>query len=57
MFRSAMYQLKPVFVVSRKAPLQSVHYRVVASNLFAVVRGWWVVPHLLEEGSLCDEEW
>ena len=55
-FRSAMYHLKPVFVVSHKAPPQSVHYRVVASDLFGVVRGFWVVPHLLQEGGLCDEE-
>ena len=51
-----MYHLKPVFVVSRTAPPQSVHYRVAASDLFGVVRGWWVVPHLFEEGGLCDEE-
>ncbi len=56
-FRSAMYHLKPVFVVSRKAPKASVHYRVLASDLFGVVRGFWVVPHLLKEGGLCDEEW
>ena len=55
-FRSAMYHLKPVFVVSRKAPPQSVHYRVAESDLFGVVRGFWVVPHLLEEGGLCDDE-
>ena len=56
-FRSAMYHIKPVFVVSRKAPKESVHYRVAESDLFGVVRGFWVVPHLLQEGGLCDDEW
>ncbi len=55
-FRSCMYHLKPVFLVSRKAPKESVHYRVAESDLFATVRGFWVVPHPLEEGGLCDDE-
>ena len=55
-FRASMHQLKPVFLVSRKAPKDSVHYRVANSDLFATVRGFWVVPHALEEGGLCDDE-
>ena len=55
-FRASMYHLKPVFLVSRKAPKESVHYRVAESDLFATVRGFWVVPHPLEEGGLCDDE-
>ena len=55
-FRASMYHLKPVFLACRKAPKQSVHYRVAESDLFATVRGYWVVPHTLEEGGLCDDE-
>ena len=55
-FRSSMYHLKPVFVVSRKAPKESVHYRVAEGDLFGAVRGYWVVPHPIEEGGPCDDE-
>ena len=55
-FRSSMYHLKPVFVVSRKAPKESVHYRMAESDLFGAVRGYWVVPHPIEEGGTCDDE-
>ena len=55
-FRASMYHLKPVFVVSSKAPKESVHYRLAESDLFGVVRGYWVVPHPIEEGGPCDDE-
>ena len=55
-FRASMYHLKPVFVVTRQTPKGSVHYRVAESDLFAVLRGYWIVPHTLEEGGLCDDE-
>jgi len=55
-FRASMYHLKPVFIVAKRAPEESVHYRVAESELFAVVRGYWIVPHTLEEGGLCDDE-
>ena len=51
-FRSCLYHLRPVFVVSSKRPERSVHYRSAESELFGVVRGWWVVP----EGGPCDDE-
>ena len=55
-FRASMYHLKPVFIVSSKAPKESVHYLVAESDLFGVVQGFWVVPHPIEEGGPCDDE-
>ena len=54
-FRSALFHLKPVFVVTENPPKESVHYRVLESNLFGVVDGYWVVPHPVAEGGTCDE--
>jgi hypothetical protein len=56
-FRTAMYHLKPVFVVTLKPPKESIHYRVISADLFGLVSGYWVVPHPYEEGGTCDEEW
>ncbi|RKX72813.1 MAG: hypothetical protein DRP87_20010 [Spirochaetes bacterium] len=53
-FRSALNQLKPVFVVCTEKPKASLHYQVYASELFGV-RGWWVIPHPIDESGLCDE--
>jgi len=55
-FRAALYNLKPLFVVCSSPPPASIHYRVLRSNLFGVVDGWWVVPHPVKEGGLCDDE-
>lgn len=55
-FRTAMYHLKPVFVVASKPPKESIHYRVITADLFNLVSGYWVVPHLYEDGGTCDEE-
>ena len=56
-FRASMYHLKPVFVVCSTPPKNSIHYRVVSSNLFGVVEGYWVVPHPISDGGTCDEEY
>jgi hypothetical protein len=56
-FKSALFHLKPVFVVAENAPKESMHYRVLKSNLFGVVDGFWVVPHTYEQGGTCDEEY
>ena len=56
-FRASMYHLKPVFVVCSTPPRKSIHYRVVSSNLFGVVDGYWVVPHPISDGGTCDEEY
>jgi len=55
-FKAALYNLKPLFVVCSSPPPASIHYRVLRSNLFGVVDGWWVVPHPVKEGGLCDDE-
>jgi len=56
-FRSAMYHLKPVFVVSSSPPKNSIHYRLFKSKLFGVVEGYWAVPHPFGDGGMCDDEY
>jgi hypothetical protein len=56
-FRTALYHIKPIFVVATDPPKQSVYYLVFPANLFGIVDGFWVVPHPYEEGGTCDEEW
>ena len=36
--------------------LQSIHYRIFPTSLFGVIDGWWVIPHLMEDGGTCDDE-
>ena len=43
-FDAARHHLKPVFIVTASPPKSSVGETVVASNLFGVVDGYWVVP-------------
>jgi hypothetical protein len=54
-FRSALLQLKPVFVVTKRRPAKSAHYRVIPDRLYGLVDGYWVVPHPTSLGT-CDEE-
>ena len=56
-FKTALYHIKPVFVVATDPPKQSAHYLVLPANLFGIIDGFWVVPHPYEEGGTCDEEW
>ena len=53
---AALFQLKPVFVVTRKRPANSPHHRIIADSFFGVMDGYWAVPHPTELGT-CDEEW
>ena len=55
-FRAALDQLKPVFVIYSSSPKGSDHYRVVHSCLYGV-KGFWVVPHPISDGGPCDEEY
>lgn len=55
-FRSALLQLKPVYVVTATRPADSPHYRVIPDSLYGITDGYWVVPHPTERGT-CDEEW
>lgn len=54
-YRSALLQLKPVFVSSTRRPEESTHHRVIPDRLYGLVDGYWVVPHPTERGT-CDEE-
>ncbi len=56
-FKTAMYNIKPVFVVTTGPPKESVHYLVLPDNLFGIIDGFWVVPHPYGDGGTCDEEW
>ena len=55
-FKAALYNLKPMFIVSSTPPPRSIHYRVLKSSLFGIVEGYWVVPHPIKEGGTCDDE-
>ena len=55
-FRSSLYHLKPLFVVASRPPTAPAYCRVVASDLFATVDGYWVVPHTFRDG-FCDDEY
>lgn len=44
-FDTAVKLHKPVFVVTAISPMETERTRVVASSLFGVVSGYWVVPH------------
>ena len=55
-FRSSLYHLKPLFVVASRPPVAPAFCQVVASDLFATVDGYWVVPHTFRDG-FCDDEY
>ena len=55
-FQAALFQLKPVFVVTAKRPADSPHHRIIADSFYGVTDGYWAVPHPTELGT-CDEEW
>ena len=55
-YRSALYHLKPTFVVASQPPVAPAFCQVAAADLFATVDGYWVVPHTFRDG-LCDDEY
>ncbi len=55
-FQAALFQLKPVFVVTAKRPADSPHHRVIADNFYGITNGYWAVTHPTELGT-CDKEW
>ena len=55
-FRTAVYNLKPVFVSSLSPPPHSHLYRIFPASLFGIVPGFWIVPHQIYSGGPCDEE-
>jgi len=54
-FRASMSHLKPAFVVCSFPPKNSIHYRILPSSLFGVVKGYWVIPHPVSDGGTCGE--
>ena len=54
-FKSAIYNNKPVFIVSKTKPQESSLYTVFSSNLFGVVDGFWCVPPVYTDTGLCYE--
>jgi hypothetical protein len=54
-FRSAIHNNKPVFIVTKTKPAESSLYKVMSSNLFGVVDGFWCVPPVYQETGLCYE--
>ena len=55
-YRAALDQLKPVFVVCSSSPKGSDRYRVIGSCLYGV-EGFWVVPHPISDGGPFDDEY
>ena len=55
-YRSALYHLKPTFVVASRPPVAPAFCQVAPADLFATVDGYWVVPHTFRDG-LCDDEY
>ena len=43
-FRTAVYNLKPVFAATPAAPRPSPLYRIFPASLFGIVSGFWVIP-------------
>jgi hypothetical protein len=54
-FKSAIYNNKPVFIVSNIKPKDSDLYSVYPSSLFGVVQGFWAVPPVYQKTGLCYE--
>ena len=55
-FRTAVYNLKPVFVSAPSAPKPSSLHNIYPASLFGIVPGFWIVPHQIYKGGPCDEE-
>jgi hypothetical protein len=54
-FKSAIYNNKPVFIVSNTKPKECDLYSVLPSSLFGVVSGFWCVPPVYQKTGLCYE--
>ena len=55
-FRSALANLKPVFVVTERQPVVPAAYHVLPADLFTAVRGFWVVADPYGDGGTCDDD-
>ena len=54
-FKSAIYNNKPVFVVTETKPEETDLFSVYKSNLFGIVDGYWCIPPVYKETGLCYE--
>jgi len=55
-FRSALANLKPLFVVGERCPAVPAAYHVLPAELFAAVQGYWVVADpYYGDGDTCDD--
>lgn len=51
-FRSALYHVKPLFIVTGHPPGKSSYYRIFPCSFFGVVDGYWIIPHNFAGRSL-----
>ena len=56
-YRTARYNLKPLFVVSKHRPKPHVGFLIARATLFGIVDGYWVIPHPVREGGSCEDAW
>jgi hypothetical protein len=54
--RSALANLKPLFIVGERRPVVPAAYHVLPADLFAAVRGCWVVADPYGDGGTCDDD-
>ena len=54
--RTALDQLKPVFVASSVEPRAPAPAVLLPGSLYGLVDGWWVVPHPIHADGPCDED-
>lgn len=55
-FNSAIHNLKPVFVAAKTPPPENPLYIILPGDLFGIVSGFWAVPHPMEKGGTCEDE-
>jgi hypothetical protein len=56
-FNAAVMQLKPLFVVTKHQPEQKGIYRVLPACFQGLIEGYWVIPHPIQKGGTCDDEY
>ena len=56
-FTTALYNLKPVFVVADSPPDPVPSYLIAEGALCDLVPGYWVLPYPEEQGGVCNDEW
>ena len=56
-YRTARYNLVPVFVVTAHRPKPQIGSLVAPASLFGIVDGYWVFPHPASEGGSCEDAW